>query len=226
MSQRRWQLINRILRQRQPDLTVVMDGVHKPHNFSAVVRSCDAAGLLEAHFVPIKSGLTLSSGLAKSSQKWVSVRRHPTFSDVGQMLKERGFQLLAAHQDHNSIDFRDADYCRPSAIVLGAELHGVNDATLRLVDQTIHVPMLGMVESLNVSVACAVILYEAQRQREAAGMYRECRLETQRLEELRFEWFHPKIARHCRHHQLPYPAVDDQTGEIIGPLRGTAENPL
>ena len=103
------------------------------------------------------------------------------------------------------------------ALVLGTELFGVSDTTLSYVDQQINIPMMGVSQSLNVSVACAVVLYEAQRQRQAAGMYDNCRLDDETLARQRFEWLHPVLADYCQRHELDYPPLSE-AGELAQPM--------
>mgnify|MGYP001812815451 FL=1 len=92
---------------------------------------------------------------------------------------------------------------------MGSELFGVSDETLSFVDQQINIPMMGVTQSLNVSVACAVVLYEAQRQRQAADMYDQCRLDDETLARQRFEWLHPVLTTYCKKNRLRYPSLDE-----------------
>jgi tRNA (guanosine-2'-O-)-methyltransferase len=217
MTPERWRHLRAVLDRRQPDLTVLMDNVHKPHNLSAVVRSCDAVGVLEAHAVGPSPALRPQDGIASGSAKWVKVRAHASIGAAIEHLHGRNFQVLAAHRSAQSIDFRAVDYARPTAILLGAELQGVSAPALALADGHIAVPMVGMVESLNVSVAAAIILFEAQRQRHAAGLYDRPLLDPARYAQTLFEWGHPEVAAYCRRRRLPYPRVDVH-GNIIEPL--------
>jgi len=116
-----------------------------------------------------------------------------------------------------TIDYRDVDYSQPIALVLGTELFGVSETTLSFVDQQISIPMMGVAQSLNVSVACAVVLYEAQRQRHMAGMYDHCRLDKKILAQQRFEWLHPVLADYCQRHELKYPALNE-SGDLAEPM--------
>ncbi len=225
MTPERHRLVMQRLAQRQPDLSVLLEQVHKVHNFSAVLRSCDAVGVYRAHAVPPPGGLPLASGTAQGAEKWVRVVRHPDVGAAAAALKGEGFTLLAAHLSEGAQYFRAVDLTRPVCFVLGGEKEGVSAAALALVDGAITIPMQGMVESLNVSVACAVMLFEAQRQRLAAGMYERCRLDPAEFERTRFEWLHPKIARHCRTRGLRYPALDSE-GEIAEPVPGSSALPL
>jgi tRNA (guanosine-2'-O-)-methyltransferase len=224
MTPERFQLAQRKLALRQPDLTVLLERVHKTHNFSAILRSCDAVGVYRAHAVPPKGGLPLSSHTAQGAEKWVQVRRHPDFQSARSTLKEQGMALYAAHVGADAVDFRRIDFTRPCAIVLGTEKDGITEEALGECDAAITIPMQGMVESLNVSVACALILFEAQRQRLAAGLYDRQRLSDDDFRLSLFEWCHPKIARYCRDRGLPYPAIDAD-GEVAEVIKGSASDP-
>ena len=216
MTPKRYAKLRGVLDRRQPDLTVLLDNVHKPHNFSAIVRSCDAVGAFEAHAVwpdPRLKPNHMSSG---GTGKWVRVRVHPHLDSAVSALRENGLQIVAAHLDEDALDFRQVDYTRPTAILLGAELDGVSDAGLKHADVRVAVPMAGMVESLNVSVAAAILLFEAQRQRQAAGLYDHSRLDAEVYARTLFEWCHPQVAAHCRRNNRPYPALDEN-GDILRP---------
>jgi tRNA (guanosine-2'-O-)-methyltransferase len=214
MTPERFARLRRVLELRQPDLTVLMDGVHKPYNLSAVARSCDAVGVLELHAVPAADPKPLNRQVSAGTSKWIPMHVYETTEEATDTLRRQGLALVAAHTDPAAVDFREVDFTRPTAIVVGSELHGLSDQTLGQVDQTVVVPMVGMVRSLNVSVASAILLYEAQRQRQAAGMYATPRLDPERFEKLLFEWAHPEVARSCRAAGLSYPALDGN-GEIV-----------
>jgi tRNA (guanosine-2'-O-)-methyltransferase len=129
---------------------------------------------------------------------------------VAKEFQTKGYQLLAAHFSDQAIDYRDVDYTKPTAIVMGTELAGISDETAKIVDKHIIVPMQGMVASLNVSVASAVILFEAQKQRLAAGMYEKRSIKDELYDKLLFEWSYPRIARMLREKDQPYPELDDE----------------
>ncbi|MBW1644782.1 MAG: tRNA (guanosine(18)-2'-O)-methyltransferase TrmH [Deltaproteobacteria bacterium] len=216
-NQQRFAKIAAVLRRRQPDLTVVMDNVHKPHNLAAIARTCDAVGIQEVHAVSADHGIRLTQRAASGCRKWITIRSHRSIADAYRELRRRGFRLYAAHLDDRARDFREIDYTAPTAIVVGAELDGLSPAAAAGSDGTLIIPLAGFVQSLNVSVATALILFEAYRQRQAAGFYDHCRLDGETYRRLLFEWLHPKVAAYCRRHQLPYPALDDR-GEISEPL--------
>lgn len=217
MSDRRRHKIDAVLSGRQPDLTVLAEQLHKPRNFSAIVRTCDAVGINELHAVPGEEGLAIHWNTSQGAEKWVRVRPHGSLQAACAHLKERGFQLVAAHLSESALDYRQVDYTRPTALVVGTELFGVSEAALDLSDLQVMLPMKGMTQSLNVSVACAIVLYEAMRQREAAGLYGTRRLDRDILERQRFEWMHPALTRFCRERGLDYPELDED-GNVIGDL--------
>jgi tRNA (guanosine-2'-O-)-methyltransferase len=217
MSEERYKKLRGVLSRRQVDLTVLMDKVHKPHNLSAVMRTCDAVGIGEVHAVWLENEYPTFHLTSAGSRKWVDIHTHKDMQSAIASLKDRGFQVLAAHFSDRSKDYRSVDYTKPTAILLGAELDGVSEDAQELVDEHVVIPMMGMVESLNVSVASSVILYEAQRQRLAAGLYEKAKLPKELFERTLFEWMYPELAEHCQKKGTPYPALDEQ-GDITGEL--------
>lgn len=193
-----------------------MDRVNKSHNFSAILRNCDAAGVLDVHVVPPEHGLDLHHATSAGTRKWVGVHPHADIASAVSHLQERGFHLVAAHPAPDAVDFRDYDFTRPTAIVMGAELHGVSDEALAAAGTHVMIPMLGMVHSLNVSVATALLLYEAVRQREAADMYSESRLSPEAFRARLFEWAYPSAARRLAAQGRPYPDLDEN-GQPLPP---------
>jgi tRNA (guanosine-2'-O-)-methyltransferase len=214
MTPERLERINNMLDHRQPDLTVCMEGVHKTHNLAAVVRTADAIGISDVHAVWKNERMRVSGGSAAGSQNWVDVHNYSNTEDAIAELKRQNMQILVTNLSDTSIDFREIDYTKPTAIILGQEKFGASEAALALADQDIVIPMVGMVQSLNVSVANAVVLYEAQRQRKAAGMYNTPRIEEQRRQRFLFEGGHPIFAEACKRKGLPYPKIDEE-GQIV-----------
>jgi tRNA (guanosine-2'-O-)-methyltransferase len=208
--------LREVLDRRQPDLTVVTDFVHKQRNLSALVRIADAVGIGEVHAVVDKRYYKAFRGTAMGSHQWVRVRRHEQLEAALDPLKQGGFQVVAAHTGTNTVDFREVDYTRPTALLMGAEKHGLSVAGMALADHCVAIDMVGMVESLNVSVAAGIILTEALRQKRAAGHYENCRLDRETWSTLFFQWGHPKVRRFCEERGLAYPPLD-KTGEIADP---------
>jgi tRNA (guanosine-2'-O-)-methyltransferase len=214
MTPERLARINTMLDKRQPDLTVCMEGVHKAHNLAAVVRTCDAIGVSDVHAVWKSEEAEVRGGSAAGSQNWLDVHSHYKTADAIAQLKAQGMQVLVTNLSDNAVDFREIDYTKPTAIILGQEKFGASDIALAHADQDIVIPMVGMVQSLNVSVACSVVLYEAQRQRAAAGMYDKPRLSNERRQRTLFEGGHPIFAEACQRKGLPYPEINEE-GQIV-----------
>ncbi|BEM30583.1 tRNA (guanosine(18)-2'-O)-methyltransferase [Serratia marcescens] len=205
-----------MLATRQPDLTVCLEQVHKPHNVSAIIRTADAVGVHQVHAVwPTTRMRTLVSSAA-GSNSWVSVKTHPTIGDAVGHLKAQGMQILATNLSARAVDFREVDYTRPTCVLLGQEKTGITEEALALADRDIVIPMIGMVQSLNVSVASALILYEAQRQRQNAGLYRRdnSMLDEEEQQRLLFEGGYPVLANVAKRKGLSRPQIDEQ-GQVV-----------
>ncbi|ENR6208577.1 tRNA (guanosine(18)-2'-O)-methyltransferase TrmH [Serratia sp. TSA_130.2] len=216
MSPERYARICEMLATRQPDLTVCLEQVHKPHNVSAIIRTADAVGVHQVHAVwPTTRMRTLVSSAA-GSNSWVSVKTHRTIGDAVGHLKAQGMQILATNLSARAVDFREVDYTRPTCVLLGQEKTGITKEALALADQDIVIPMIGMVQSLNVSVASALILYEAQRQRQNAGLYRRdnSMLDEEEQQRLLFEGGYPVLANVAKRKGLPRPQIDEQ-GQVV-----------
>lgn len=189
ITQRRRQRMRDVLARRQPDLTVVIENVHDPHNISAVLRSCEAVGVPAVHLVyTVEARPELSRITSASALKWLEVVHHPDIPACYAALHARGFTIYATHLGVASRDLYDLDLTAPVALVFGNEQRGVTDEALAGADGSVVIPMMGMVRSLNISVACAVSLYEALRQRRAAGAYDRARLPEAEIEERLIGW--------------------------------------
>lgn len=218
MTPRRYAQLIAALDRRQPDLTVLMDDVHKPHNLAAVVRSCDAVGVLQVHAVSPGGEVARYHLRSGGSNRWVPIVLHAAIDAACDALEASGHQLVAAHFSERARDFRSIDYTRPTALLLGSELRGVGNAAAARAHQHVTIPMHGQVASLNVSVAAAVILFEAERQRAAAGLYDRPRVSGELRTRLLFEWGYPRLAGWCRTHGKAYPALDEN-GFLAGDPR-------
>ena len=140
--------------------------------------------------------------------------RHESVESAVTVLRKDGFRLIAAHPSEGAVDFRNVDYTGATAILVGAELHGISEAGLKLADLHVKIPMTGMVRSLNVSVAISVLLFEALRQREDAGMYQTSRLDPAEFDRHLFEWAWPSLAAARRRDGKPYPKLGPD-GELL-----------
>ncbi len=183
--------IRRVLAMRQTDLTVILENIHDPHNAFAIMRSADAVGLHEVQLVYNTSEYPGYKGGKKSSagtKKWVGRNMFNSIADCYKPLREKGFKIYASRLDPEAKPLYDLDLTQPCALLMGNEHAGASDEACDLADGTYYIPMVGMVQSLNVSVACAVSLYEAFRQRRAKGMYQTKSFTDEEFESLVGKW--------------------------------------
>ncbi len=216
---RRFKRLQAVLNCRMADLTVLLEHVEKPHNISAIIRSCDAVGVLDAHIISKENRTLTFNSTAQGSQKWVYLNQHASIDLAVKSLKEKGFHLYGTNLGIHSRDYRECNFCGPTAFILGAEKWGLSKAATELMDESIFIPMRGMVQSLNVSVAAATLLFEALRQRQSAGVTPlggeglDPDLYKQRL----FEWAYPEVAAWCKKELREYPEINEN-GDIIDEL--------
>lgn len=170
--------IQAVLATKQPTLTLVLENVHDPHNMSAVLRSCDAVGIIDVCVV-YHSGQEfpeLGKKSSASARKWVDVRVFASVAECYEALRSEGRKIYTTHLGQDSVSLYELNLVQPVALVFGNEHTGVSDEAVSLADGNFLIPQVGMIQSLNISVACAVTVYEAFRQRNAAGMYAEPQL--------------------------------------------------
>ena len=208
MTERRFRRIDAVLRRRQPDLTILAEDVYKPHNLSAMLRSADAVGIGHVHAVTPTGGLPTYSATSASAEKWVTLEVHAGLDAALAHVRSLGMQVFAAHFSPTAVDYRDVDYVRPTCILFGNERSGVSAEAATAADAHVIIPMLGMVPSLNVSVATAVILFEAQRQRRAAGRYDAPALSAERRNAQAVRWLYPRVAAHYDAQGCGLPQLD------------------
>lgn len=173
---KRIQRFKDVIARRQPDLTVVLENVHDPHNVGAVLRSCDAVGItdvyiLYTHDILIERGVDIGRNASSGSVKWINIH---TYTDVHECFKDiqaKYTSIYATHLGADSVPLYDVDLSVSTALVFGNEHQGVSKETLSYCTGNFLIPQMGMVQSLNISVACAVTIFEASRQRQAKGKY-------------------------------------------------------
>ncbi len=181
--------VERVLSTRQPDLRVVLEGVTLPHNASAIIRTCDAAGVSSIDLVsPNPELLHLNGVVTTGADKWLDIGVYGSLSEIIPRLKAAGMTVAATGMSPDALPYTSYDFTRPTAILLGNESDGLTPEAFAMADSIIRIPMLGMVQSLNLSVSAAIILYEAMRQRSEAGFFRERRLSSEEYERLRNKW--------------------------------------
>lgn len=218
MTPERYQRLCETLDRRQPDLTLLTDEVHKPHNLAAIIRTCDAVGIPEVHCCHPELRERQLHGRSMGSSRWVDVHHYKSTAEAVQTLQSKGFQIYAAHFSEQARPYHEIDYTVPCGLMMGGEKHGVSPEIAALADEHVIIPMQGMVKSFNVSVAAAIILMEAQRQRQAAGLYDVSRLPSECRPDILFRWGYPELARYCDQRGLAYPKLDDD-GQLINPTQ-------
>ncbi len=173
MTPEREAKIKRVLNHRQNGLVVVMENVHDPHNISAVMRTCDAVGVQEI-FV-LTTAITRHKKFGKNSSAsaagWLTIHQYDDTKACMDAVRQRCEKIYATHLGVESHSLYDLDLTQRVALVFGNEHAGVTDECLKYCDGNFIIPQVGMVQSLNISVACAITLYEALRQRQIAGFY-------------------------------------------------------
>lgn len=192
ISTERLQKLQRVLEKRQYDITVVLEHVHDPHNISAVMRSCDAVGVQVVHIIPQpETKQKLGKKSSASASKWLDLIYHEDTACCIKELKKEGFKVLSSKLDSEmkSTDLYSLNFNDKLALIFGNEHEGVSNLAVELADGNFHIPQFGIIESLNISVAAAVSLYEALRQRRTGGQYKGDS-NHQRLENKLIEWSH------------------------------------
>lgn len=171
-TERRIKKIISVLSKRQKDLTLIIDNIHDPHNVSAILRSCDAFGVHKIHlYYTTEQFPELGKKSSASARKWVEREKHTDAKSMIESLTREGFRIIRTGFSEKAKSILEYDLTEPVAIILGNEHRGLSPELMELVDDELYIPMQGMVESLNVSVAAAIILYESWRQRWVKGMY-------------------------------------------------------
>ncbi len=166
-----------------------MENIHDPHNVGAMLRSADAVGLQEVHLVyTVERFPRLGKKSSASATKWVDRKKYSSIQECYQSLRAQGFIIYATRLSKKAVSLYDLDLTGKVALVFGNEHRGVSDEASRHADVVFQIPMMGMIQSLNVSVACAVTLYEALRQRVTKGFYGSRRLLSGQYRRLFDEW--------------------------------------
>jgi len=194
--------IDESLSRKQPTLQIMLDNVHNSQNLSAIIRSCDGVGVLDIYYsVKENEALRIHKTITQGAHRWTH-RYRINYNDRVDFLKEKkeqGFQIVVTHLEERAISFREVDYTKPTLLVMGNEKEGVSSEVIAMADEVIVIPMQGMVQSLNVSVATALILYEAQRQLEDAGAYEKPVLSQEKREEIKEAWiYRDTVARRSK----------------------------
>jgi tRNA (guanosine-2'-O-)-methyltransferase len=189
LTEKRLNKFKAVAKARQHTLHLVLENVHDPHNVSAVLRTCDAVGIPAVSLLYyLEKFPRIGKKSSASAVKWIEKEKYTNIKQCYNSLREKGFKIYATSLTEGAINLYDLDFTSKCAIVLGNEHRGVSDEAAELADEKLFIPMFGMVQSLNISVAAAVIIYEALRQRSAKGMYNESTLDKKELDLVIDKW--------------------------------------
>lgn len=190
MTPERIERLTAVLKKRQPDLTVVLENVNDPHNISAVMRTCDAVGIQEVYILntDIPRHKKWGAKSSSSAAKWLTIHQFTDIQVCFEALRKKYNKIYLTHLSSNAVSLYQLNLTESVALVFGNEHSGVSDELVRLCDGNFIIPQVGIIKSLNISVACAVSLYEAYRQKALAGHYDSARLSEKQMHSLRSEW--------------------------------------
>jgi tRNA (guanosine-2'-O-)-methyltransferase len=190
MTPERQKRLTEVLNKRQADITVVLENVSDPHNISAVMRTCDAIGIQDIFILNTKIPRHKKWGAKSSSSaaKWLTIHQFDNAEECFLSLKKRYSTILTTHLSTDAVSLHALDFTKSMALVFGNEHSGVSEEIRNYADGNFIIPQVGIIRSLNISVACAVTLYEAFRQKERAGHYNQTALDQQRYDELFKDW--------------------------------------
>ncbi|MFN8308030.1 MAG: RNA methyltransferase [Ferruginibacter sp.] len=190
MTPERYDRLTSVLNKRQPDITVVLENVFDPHNISAVMRTCDAVGLQDIYILNTKIPRHKKWGARSSSSaaKWLTIHQYTDAAECFAELRKHYRKIYTTHLSSDAVGLHQLNLAEPVALVFGNEHSGVSEEIIAMADGNFIIPQVGIIRSLNISVACAVTLYEAFRQKSLAGHYDQVKLEGEKLQRLRTEW--------------------------------------
>jgi len=190
MTPERYQRLSKVLSQRQPDLTVVLENVFDPHNISAVMRTCDAVCIHDIYILNNRIPPHKKWGYKSSSTaaEWLTVHQFTNAGQCFEEIRERYRKVYATYLGDGSADIFELDLTEPVALVFGNEKFGVSEDVRSFCDRNFMIPQVGIIKSLNISVACAVTLYEAFRQKQARGHYLRSRIADTDLNHIKKTW--------------------------------------
>src|SRR6188474_2162190 len=190
MTPERRDKLQAVLSKRQNDITIVLENVFDPHNISAVMRTCDAVGIQEIYVLNTKIPRHKKWGVKSSSSaaKWLTIHQYDNAESCFLSLRKRYSKILTTHLSSDAIDLYEIDFSKSVALVFGNEHSGVSEEIRALADGNFIIPQSGIIRSLNISVACAITLYEAYRQKKHAGHYNQRKLDDVMYNELLKEW--------------------------------------
>ena len=190
MTPERTNKLIKVLSKRQANLTVVMENVQDPHNISAVLRTCDAVGIQDVYILTSKIPRHKKFGYKSSSSalKWLTIHEFDNLEECMSAVRKNFSKILTTHLSSDAVQLYDIDFTESVALIFGNEHSGVTDECRALADGNFIIPQMGIIQSLNISVACAVSIYEAMRQKMVAGHYDHASLPKEQMDGLLTQW--------------------------------------
>lgn len=190
MTPERYKRLTTVLHHRQPDLTVVLENVFDPHNISAVMRTCDAVGIQDVYILNDRIPPHKKWGYRSSSTaaEWLTIHQFTNAEECFKEIRKHYQKVYTTHLSKEAVDVYMLDLAESVALVFGNETFGVSDDIRKYSDGDFIIPQVGIIKSLNISVACAVTLYEAFRQKNAKGHYLNSRMPQQQLDDINKAW--------------------------------------
>ena len=190
MTPERSEKLLKVLSKRQANLTVVLENVQDPHNASAVMRTCDAVGIQEVYILTTKIPRHKKWGYRSSSSalKWLTIHEFDNLEACVAALRKKFSKILTTHLSSDAVSLYDINFTESIALVFGNEHAGVTEEFRALADGNFIIPQMGIIQSLNISVACAVSIYEAMRQKMVAGHYDKASLPQEQMDSLLTQW--------------------------------------
>lgn len=167
MTNERVEKINKLLDNKQNDITLILEDIEDPHNIAAVMRSCDAIGIMEIYVVNTtqKSSQRWGDKSSASANKWLPVHIFQDIESCIAVVRNKYPRIISTYLNTAAHNMYEIDFTLPTAIIFGNEHRGVSQKAMELSDANMVIPQMGIIQSLNISVACAVTLYEAYRQK-------------------------------------------------------------
>lgn len=190
MTPQRYNRLTSVLNHRQPDLTVVLENVFDPHNVSAVMRTCDAVGIQDVYILNNRIPPHKKWGYKSSSTatEWLNVHQFTDPESCFKEIRNKYKKIFTSFLGEKSSGLYEMNLTESIALVFGNETFGVSDEIRKYSDGDFMIPQVGIIKSLNISVACAVALYEAFRQKKEKGDYENSRLPEEEMDALKIKW--------------------------------------
>lgn len=190
MTPERTEKLLNVLSKRQNNLTVVMENVQDPHNISAVMRTCDAVGIQDIYILntTIPRHKKFGAKSSSSAAKWLTIHHFDNAENCFTELRKNFDLILTTHLSFDAVSLYEIDFTKSVALVFGNEHSGVSDEVRTLADGNFIIPQMGIIQSLNISVACAVSIYEAFRQKQRAGHYLQSSMPKEKMNTLMNNW--------------------------------------